>query len=66
MAARGSDRDERSRGFGGYRSVQEWREATFGDIRKTWDPSRKGGFGGYKDVHDWRKATFGTRDEDKK
>lgn len=53
---KGADR----RGFCGYDNVHEWREATFGDVRNTWNPSRKGGFAGYANVDDWRKATFGS------
>ncbi len=55
MAGRSDDR-----GFGGYDSPQEWREATFGDVRKTWNPVRQGGFAGYANVSDWERATFGT------
>lgn len=41
-----------------YRNVNEWKEATFGDVNKTWDPIRKDGFGGYASVNDWKRATF--------
>lgn len=47
--------------FAGYRDVHEWREATFGDVQKTWDPTRSDGFGGYATKHDWSKANFGDR-----
>jgi hypothetical protein len=56
-----SDRSNRQsdRGFAGYDSVHEWREATFGDVRETWNPTREGGFGGYASKSDWHKATLG-------
>ncbi len=47
--------------FAGYRDVHEWRQATFGDVKQTWDPTRKDGFGGYATQQDWSRATFGRR-----
>jgi hypothetical protein len=45
--------------FAGYRDAHEWRQATFGDVKQTWDPSRNGGFAGYATRNDWSRATFG-------
>ena len=52
--------------FREYRNVHEWRQATFGDVRRTWDPTRKDGFAGYASKRDWRRATFGDRSDSRK